>query len=68
VAGRVTLLIDRIREAKGPFFVARINLRVRFPLGRGEVSDSPELERQILDVCRELGFDATELAGGAAAK
>jgi hypothetical protein len=57
VKDRVNALIDRIRDAKGPFFVARIHLRVRFPLGKDDQMDGPEAERQIIDACRELGFD-----------
>lgn len=61
MGARLTALVDRIREAKGPFFVARLNLRVSFPLARPDLPDSSEYEEEILDVCRSLGFDASAL-------
>lgn len=57
---RLEALIDRIREAKGPFFVARVHLRVSFPLDR-EAEDSFEFEDEVLRACKSLGFDASEL-------
>jgi hypothetical protein len=61
VTNRVDALLDRIRDARGPFFVARIHLRVKFPFGKDDVVDSPDAERQIIDACRELGFDPVAL-------
>jgi hypothetical protein len=60
VGNRLDALIDRIRDAKGPFFVARIHLRVRFPLDT-EVTDTFEFEDEVIRACKALGFDATEL-------
>lgn len=57
---RLNTLIDRIRSAKGPFFVARIGLRVKFSLNNTELPDSDVYEKQLLDASRALGFDPLE--------
>jgi hypothetical protein len=53
---RLTRLVDRIREEKGPFFVARLCLRVNFRID-DRAPDTPEAERAVLEACNELGFD-----------
>lgn len=60
MGSRLDALIDRIRDAKGPFFVARIHLRVKFPLD-GEVADTFEYEDEVIRACKSLGFDASGL-------
>jgi hypothetical protein len=50
-------LIDRIRAAKGPFFVARLSLRVTFNLNRADLPDSDERRQELLLACRSLGYD-----------
>ncbi len=57
---RLESLLARIREAKGPFFVARIHLRVHVPL-EATAPDTPEAEQDILRACLLLGFDASPL-------
>lgn len=64
MGARLNVLIDRIRDAKGPFFVARVALRIPFPLSKSDLPDGAEFERQVLDACRELGFDASALHDG----
>lgn len=54
---RITQLIEKIRAAKGPFFVARLGLRVKFALARPDLPDSEDYEREILEACRALGYD-----------
>jgi hypothetical protein len=61
---RVSRLVDRIREEKGPFFVARICLRVNCRID-DKAPDSPEAERAIVDACRELGFHLGAVEFGA---
>jgi hypothetical protein len=56
MGARLTRLVDRIREEKGPFFVARVCLRVNHRLD-DKAPDSPEVERAVLDACHELGYD-----------
>lgn len=62
---QIDTLVDRIRAAQGPFFIARIGLRLSFPLAGRDVPDSAENIRAILQACRDLGFDATPLATAA---
>lgn len=62
---QIDTLVDRIRAAQGPFFVARLGLRLSFPLAGRNVPDTAENIRAILHACRELGFDATSLATAA---
>jgi hypothetical protein len=64
VARRLIALIDQIREEKGPFFVARVALRVNFPLNKPDLVFGPEHEKQVVDACRELGFDLAAVKGG----
>jgi hypothetical protein len=58
---RIEVLVDRIREAKGPFFLARLCLRVSFSFEPGQTADTPERERELVDACRALGFDPLEM-------
>jgi hypothetical protein len=50
-------LITQIRDARGPFFMARLCLRLEFSLEPGETPDSDTRERALLDACRALGYD-----------
>ena len=63
MGARVSRLVDRIREEKGPFFVARICLRVNCRID-DKAPDSPEAERAIVDACRELGFELAAIESG----
>jgi hypothetical protein len=63
MAARLHVLIDRIREEKGPFFVARVALRINFPLNKSDLAFGPEHEKQVVDACRDLGFDVTAFGG-----
>ncbi len=53
---RISRLIDRIREDMGPFFVARLCLRVGMRIDE-RAPDSPEAEQAIKNACEELGYD-----------
>jgi hypothetical protein len=64
VGSRLNLLIEKIRVAKGPFFVARLGLRVKFTLSRPDLPDNEAHERELLDACRALGFDPSPLIEG----
>lgn len=54
---RIQRLVDSIRRAKGPFFVARLNLRVYFPLDDPQAPDEEEHIAMLLEVSRSLGYD-----------
>jgi hypothetical protein len=62
VGVRLNTLIDQIRSAKGPFFVARIGLRVKFSLNNTDLPDSDAYEKQLLEASRALGFDPLDPA------
>jgi hypothetical protein len=64
MGARVSRLVDRIREEKGPFFVARVCLRVNCRID-DKAPDTPEAERAIVDACRELGYDLAVVEFGA---
>jgi hypothetical protein len=53
---RVTRLVDRIRADMGPFFVARLCLRVNVRIDE-KAPDSPETLKALEDACLELGYD-----------
>jgi hypothetical protein len=55
---RLDRLIESIRDEKGPFFMARLCLRLNFSIGPGETPDSDACEDELLDACRDLGYDA----------
>jgi len=50
-------LILFVREEKGPFFMARLCLRLDFDLSPGAVADSPEREVALVEACRGLGYE-----------
>jgi len=50
-------LIQAIREQKGPFFMARLCLRVDFDLSPGATADSDERERALVEACKILGHE-----------
>jgi len=50
-------LILFVREEKGPFFMARLCLRLDFDLSPGAVADSPERETAIIEACKGLGYE-----------
>ena len=53
---RLDALLDHVRRERGPFFVARVALRARFPT-RDDTSDTRENEAALVTACRELGYD-----------
>lgn len=53
---RLTRLVDTIRADMGPFFVARVALRVNFRLDE-RAPDDDASEEALVDACRELGYD-----------
>lgn len=53
---RLQSMLEKIRSAKGPFFVARLGLRVKFSLSNPELPDSPEIESALRDACLALGY------------
>jgi hypothetical protein len=57
VGVKLIALVEKIRAAKGPFFVARIGLRVGFPLTKPDLPDSEEYIAQLLAASRTLGYD-----------
>ena len=59
---RIDSIVERVRLEKGAFFVARVALRLGFPLGKGETRDTPEHEQQLVDACVALGYDPESIA------
>jgi hypothetical protein len=53
---RISRLVDRIRSDMGPFFVARLCLRVNVRID-DKAPDTPEAEEAIIRSARELGYD-----------
>jgi hypothetical protein len=60
VGYRLITLLDRIREAKGPFFVARLSLRVKAPITKPDAPDDERHNDELVRACRELGYDPLE--------
>jgi hypothetical protein len=57
---KLAALLEKIRRERGPFLVARLALRVRFPLSApAQLPDGGEEERELLAACRALGYDPT---------
>ena len=56
MGARLLAMVETIRRAKGPFFVARLALRLRFSLDRAEALDD-NMVTELVTVSRELGFD-----------
>jgi hypothetical protein len=54
---RITTLLGHIRAERGHLFVGRLYLRVRAPLYDPELPDHEEHERELIEVCRELGYE-----------
>jgi hypothetical protein len=50
-------LVQYIRDEKGPFFMARLCLRLDFDLNPGAVADSEQREAELLSACRGLGYE-----------
>jgi hypothetical protein len=50
-------LTQLIREEKGPFFMARLCLRVDFDLNPGATADTEQREQQLLEACKGLGYE-----------
>jgi hypothetical protein len=50
-------LVQLIREEKGPFFMARLCLRLDFDLNPGVTQDSVQRELQLVETCRGLGYE-----------
>jgi hypothetical protein len=56
MGARLSDLIHQIRADKGPFFMARLCLRVDFALD-DTTPDTPATERIVVAACKELGYD-----------
>jgi hypothetical protein len=54
---RIDSLVETVRREKGPFFIARLCLRLEFDIAPGVVPDSDERERHLIEACRMLGYD-----------
>jgi hypothetical protein len=54
---RIDQLVETVRREKGPFFMARLCLRLDFDITPGVVPDSEDRERSLVDACRLLGYD-----------
>ena len=54
---KLTTLVDRIRVEKGPFFVARLNLRLQFPRSFEDLPDTEEYEQELIEACIGMGYD-----------
>ncbi len=52
---RISRLVDRIRADRGPFFVARLCLRIPHRIDEN-AADDPATEQAIVEACRELGY------------
>jgi len=50
-------LVSFIRQEKGPFFMARLCLRLDFDLNPGAAADSEQREEQLMEACKGLGYD-----------
>lgn len=53
-------LIQYIRQEKGPFFMARLCLRLDFDLNPGAAADSEQREQQIVEACKGLGYELNQ--------
>lgn len=53
---RLDQLVNFIRQEKGPFFMARLCLRLDFDLNPGATADSDEREQQLVEACKGLGY------------
>jgi hypothetical protein len=51
---KLAALLQRIRAARGPFFVARLHMRLDLP---PEGADDEEYIRELLAASRKLGYD-----------
>ena len=50
-------LITFIREEKGPFFMARLCLRLDFDLNPGGTADTEQRMVQLVEACKGLGYE-----------
>jgi hypothetical protein len=57
VKTRTTVLVRRIRAAKGPFFLARVALQTGLPLTDPDLRCAESDVKKIVEACRELGYD-----------
>ncbi|HWZ88441.1 MAG TPA: hypothetical protein VNW92_06310 [Polyangiaceae bacterium] len=49
-------LVELIRNEKGPFFMARLCLRLDFDLKPGAAVDSEQRLQQLVEACKGLGY------------
>jgi len=54
---KIDQLTQLIRQEKGPFFMARLCLRVDFDLNPGATADSEQREQQLIEACKGLGYE-----------
>ena len=57
MGARLSRLVERIRGDKGPFFIARLCLRMDFAIDDVTMPDDPAKELALVLVCRELGYN-----------
>ena len=50
-------LIQYIRQEKGPFFMARLCLRLDFDLNPGAAADREQRGQQTVEACKGLGYE-----------
>jgi hypothetical protein len=50
-------LVSFIRQERGPFFMARLCLRLDFDLNPGAAADSEQREMQLVEACKVLGYE-----------
>jgi hypothetical protein len=50
-------LLEKISVARGPFFLARLNLRVKLPPPGQPAANPAELLRNVVAASRDMGFD-----------
>jgi hypothetical protein len=56
---RLDRLFEKIRSEKGPFFMARLCLRLDFPVTPGKTPEGETYEREVIEGCKALGYDIT---------
>jgi hypothetical protein len=55
--------VNQIRRKRGPMFVSRLMLRLKFDPRRRDLPDSEENVRALVEACRDLGYDLLQEIG-----
>lgn len=58
---RLSQTLKKIRDTKGPFFLARLALRVTFDPTDPTGVDEEKGMKELAEACKELGLDLTTL-------